>query len=213
MPLAGTNAAMSSPWPEAGPVAREHWEEDYERLLSAVGDLPIEDLPSIDKRIGANTGAIAAAMLGGKVGYDDIHGATGIDRPSYRLCLSRARRDGLVTADHDLTQRGRWYGIAFKLGVSLPALCVLSDMYVRRCHLWKQEAKSYTKGERVQKKLKMTDNRMRCVYHALVSKEYMYCRFAHEHTNVPGVAYLDDGVFAWLHEYMRDMMVMMVSLK
>ena len=41
MPLAGTNAAMSSPWPEAGPVAREHWEEDYECLLSAVGDLPV----------------------------------------------------------------------------------------------------------------------------------------------------------------------------
>ena len=197
---------------EAEPVEKEYWEDEFNSLLADLDDLPVEKLPKHGMYVGSSVGAITAAMLDGKSGYDEVFHATGIDRASYRPGLSRAKRRGLVTADSQLTQLGRWYGIAFKLGISLSALCVLADMYVFRCLLWHQEVEFYTKDDVVQEKLSMKYRAMCSVHYELVKKKYAYCRFGHEHRYLPKAAYIDEGVLARLHEYMRDMLVIKKAL-
>ena len=74
--------------------------------------------------VGANVGAITAAMLDGKSSYDEVFNATRINKASYRIGVLRAKRRGLIATDDQLTQLGRWCGLAYKLGISMSALCV-----------------------------------------------------------------------------------------
>ena len=197
---------------EAELVEKEYWEDEFNSLLANLDDLPVEKLPKHDMYVGSSVGAITAAMLDGKFGYDEMFHATGIDRASYRLGLLRAKRRGLITADNQLAQLGRWYGIAFKLGISLSALCVLADMYVHRCLLWHEKVEIYTKDDTVQEKLSMKYRAMRNVHYELVKKKYAYCRSGNKRRYRPKTAYIDEGILARLHEYMRDMFVIKKAL-
>ena len=212
MHLECTNAAMSSLQSEVKHVAKEHWEDEFNSILENLDDLPVEKLPEHGTYVGSNVGAITAAMLDGKSSYGEMFNATRINKASYRIGVLRAKRRGLITTDGQLTQLGRWCGIAFKLGISLSALCVLADMYVFRCLLWHEEVEIYTKDDTVQEKLNMKYRAMCSVYNELVKKKYAYCRSGHKHDFRPKTAYIDEGIMARLHEYMEDMFVIKKAL-
>ena len=198
--------------PEGRPVPRGRLEDRFKILFSGMGGMPVEDIPRRVKYVKSSVGAVTAAMLDGKAGRGDILPTVEITEKAYAVSLCRARQYGLVAEDRRLTQRGRWCGIAFKLGVSLSGLCVLADMYVIRCLLWPRDVRCHEKNEMVEKKLGLLPNGMMDVYGSLMRKEYICCRKGHNHKRVPRVAYLNDAVFAWLHGYMRDMIAMREAL-
>ena len=152
-------------------------------------------------------------MLDGKADYEDVFRETGMGRPSFRLSLQKAKRNGMVTADGKLTWWGRWCAIAFKVNASFMEFCVLADMYFYRCLYWDLEMDAYPKGDVIRRIFKLKCTRMTYVYNMLVMKGHARCRFGIGYRFSPEVLYLDYGLFLRLHEYMEDLVVLKRALQ
>ena len=94
-------------------------------------------------------------MLDGKGEYEDVFRETGMGRPSFRLALQGAKRNGMVTADGKLTQLGRWCAIAFRVNASFIEFCILADLYFYRGICWDIDIEGYCKGDVLMGVLKM----------------------------------------------------------
>ena len=163
-----------------------------------------------------NTGHRSVRMLEywqGKGEYEDVFRETGMGRPSFRLALQGAKRNGMVTADGKLTQLGRWCAIAFRVNASFIEFCILADLYFYRGICWDIDIEGYCKGDVLMGVLKMNYRQIARAYHRLVIKEHARCRFGIKYRYNPNVLYLDDGVFLTLHEYMEDMIILKRALQ
>ena len=192
---------------------KEYWEDDFNILVKKIAETPIKKLPKGNLRIGKQVGAILSVMLDGKADYDDVFRETGMDRPSFRLALQKAKRSGMVTADGKLTQLGRWCAIAFRVNASFIEFCILADLYFYRGICWDIDIEGYCKGDVLMRVLKMNYRQIARAYHRLVIKEHARCRFGIKYRYNPNVLYLDDGVFLTLHEYMEDMIILKRALQ
>ena len=192
---------------------KEYWEDDFNILVKKIGVTPILKLPRGNLRIGKQVGSILSVMLDGKADYEDVFRETGMDKPSFRLALQKAKRNGMVTADGKLTQLGRWCAIAFRINASFIEFCILADLYFYRGLCWDIDIKGYSKGDVLVRVLKMKYLPIARAYHGLVRKGHARCRFGIEERFNANVLYLDDGVFLMLHEYMEDMIIMKRALQ
>ena len=164
-------------------------------------------------RIGKQVGSILSVMFDGNGEYEDVFRETGMDKPSFRLALQKAKRNGMVTADGNLTQLGRWCAIAFRVNASFIEFCILADLYFYRGFCWDIDVKGYGKGDVLLKVLNINYRQIARAYHRLVIKGHARCRFGIEERFDPNVLYLDDGVFLMLHEYMEDMIILKRALQ
>ncbi len=194
------------------PERNEYWMKDFDTIKDEVGERPAEKLPFSGLRIGKSLGQVLSSMLDGKTEYEDVFQETGIGRPSFRLALQKARRNGMVAADLKLTQLGRWCAIAFKINASFIEFCVLADMYFYRGLCW-DLTDGYPKGDVVVNALNLSYYQINIVYRSLVIKKHIRCRIGIKHRFAADVLYLDDGLFMRLHEYMEDMFIMRKALK
>ena len=192
---------------------KEYWEDDFNILVKKIAETPIKKLPKGNLRIGKQVGAILSVMLDGKAEYEDVFRETGMDRPSFRLALQKAKRSGMVTADGKLTQLGRWCAIAFRVNASFVEFCILADMYFYRGICWDIDIEGYSKGDVLVGVLKIKYLQIARSYHRLVIKGHARCRIGIKYRYNPNVLYLDDGVFLMLHEYMEDMIILKRALQ
>ena len=192
---------------------KDYWEDDFNILVKKVGVTPIKKLPKGNLRIGKRVGSILSVMFDGNGKYEDVFRETGMDKPSFRLALQKAKRSDMVTADGKLTQLGRWCAIAFRVNASFIEFCILADMYFYRGLCWDIDIKGYSKGDVLVRVLKTKYLPIARAYHRLVIKGHARCRFGIEERFDPNVLYLDDGVFLMLHEYMEDMIILKRALQ
>ena len=193
---------------------KDYWEDDFNILVKKVGVTPIKKLPKGNLRIGKQVGSILSVMFDGNGKYEDVFRETGMDKPSFRLALQKAKRSDMVTADGKLTQLGRWCAIAFRVNASFIEFCILADLYFYRGLCWDIDIKGYSKGDVLVRVLKMNYVQIARAYHRLVIKGHARCRFGIEGYRFdPNVLYLDDGVFLMLHEYMEDMIILKRALQ
>ena len=192
---------------------KEYWEDDFNILVKKIGVTPIQKLPNGNLRIGKQAGSILSVMLDGKADYEDVFRETGMSKPSFRLALQKAKRNGMVTADGNLTQLGRWCAIAFRVNASFIEFCILADLYFYRGLCWDIEIEGYNKGDVLVRVLKMKYLPIARAYHRLVIKGHARCRIGIKYRYDPTVLYLDDGVFLMLHEYMEDLIILKRALQ
>ena len=192
---------------------KDYWEDDFNILVKKVGVTPIKKLPKGNLRIGKRVGSILSVMFDGNGKYEDVFRETGMDKPSFRLALQKAKRSDMVTADGKLTQLGRWCAIAFRVNASFIEFCILADMYFHRGICWDIDIEGYSKGDVLVSVLKITYLRIARSYHRLVIKGHARCRNGIKYRYNPNVLYLDDGVFLMLHEYMEDMIILKRALQ
>ena len=192
---------------------KDYWEDDFNILVKKIGVTPIKKLPKGNLRIGKQVGSILSVMFDGNGKYEDVFRETGMDKPSFRLALQKAKRSDMVTADGKLTQLGRWCAIAFRVNASFIEFCILADLYFYRGLCWDIDIKGYSKGDVLVRVLKMNirANSARlpqaCDKRACPLPLWNQIRFD------PNVLYLDDGVFLMLHEYMEDMIILKRALQ
>ena len=198
---------MSELHVEKIPERNEYWMKDFDTLKDEVGERPIEKLPPSNLRIGKQAGAILSAMLDGKTEYEDVFQETGMGRPSFRLALQKAKRNGMVTEDGKLTQLGRWCAIAFKINASFIEFCVLADMYFYRGLCW-DLTEGYTKGDVIGRVFKLSYRAMSKIYQVLALKGHIRCRIGIKYRYASDVLYLDEGLFLRLHEFMEDLIIL-----
>ena len=192
---------------------KEYWEDDFNILVKKIAETPIKKLPKGNLRIGKRVGSILSVMFDGNGKYEDVFRETGMDKPSFRLALQKAKRSDMVTADGKLTQLGRWCAIAFRVNASFIEFCILADMYFHRGICWDIDIEGYSKGDVLVSVLKITYLRIARSYHRLVIKGHARCRNGIKYRYNPNVLYLDDGVFLMLHEYMEDMIILKRALQ
>ena len=192
---------------------KEYWEDDFNILVKKIGVTPIKKLPKGNLRIGKRVGSILSVMFDGNGKYEDVFRETGMDKPSFRLALQKAKRSDMVTADGKLTQLGRWCAIAFRVNASFIEFCILADMYFYRGICWDIDIEGYSKGDVLVSVLKIKYLRIARSYHRLVIKGHARCRNGIKYRYNPNVLYLDDGVFLMLHKYMEDIIILKRALQ
>ena len=194
------------------PGEGEWYEAEYERLLPGMDLLSVKWPPGNPARRNADVGCVLSGILGGSDGYDSVRDA-GLGRPAYRAAMDRARRHGMLTESGIVTQYGRWYAIASRLGVSMTCLCILAEMYVQQVCVSSLGIRAHAKDGNLGRRLGIGPGGIRKAYNDLAGAGYVCSRYGHSYRNRSGVTYLDDGVFSMLHEHMRDMMVLRVAFR